>query len=746
MHSTPPLTLALSPKEREPDSSRERSCSLSHWERVGVRGKGREWSLAIAILTTFLFLHSPSLAEEKETPIPRTVLCLYGFASGDPARSPVWPPDTYSGQMLQMALEWMGYKMEFHDVGKGRPPETLNSEVCAVILDSALDLPFAEEAFYSQWIIKQRDHGLKLLFIGAYPGNNQEKRQEMTDALGIRGSTSDIIGVKSAKFRTLDKSMVDETLLPRPRTNNLVSAQAPEGAKVWLSVLATDKRDIEMPCDLIYTATWGGALLEPYLFFKTSPEDVRAVIDPFTFLATILPPSAFPVPDATTRDGLRMFLTHIDGDGFTTLSKKHLNVTCAEIIRDEFLKKYPFPVTVSVIQSEVQSLLKEQNPDDRKRFEDIARSIFALPNVQGASHAFSHPFVWMPDLDIEGGRGYATQWLEFADPKIYPAFDLHREIEGSVKYIQDTLMPPGKKLEVFLWSGNCRPSGEALRMVSSLGLESLNGGNTMINRRAEGIAGISSTDTLMDGEVQVYSPMQNEFVYTNGFTGPLYGGYRLVIDTFKRTGEPRRVKPVNAYYHFYSVQSGESQAALKDVYDWCLAQPLHSMTARDFVRLAKDSRATSIASAGPKRWIARNAGHCRTFRVPASWSAPNLALSKGVTGFIIEGDQMYLHTDGRAEVVLDFNRGDSRATPPWLVSSSGEISFEELSAKRITGSIRDLRDSEVVFSGLKPSSVVSMKTSDENTSNESTERVDKQGHIRLRMPPACLFTITLSVR
>ncbi len=695
------------------------------------------------VLFALCLLRAPAVcrAEEKETPIARTVLCLYGFAAGDPARSPVWPPDTYSAQMLQMALEWMGYRMEFHDVGKGRPPEKLPADVCAVVLDSALELPFPDEAFYLQWIVKQRERGLKLLFIGGYPGNNQENRQEMADALGIRGSTADIIGVKSAKFRKVDKSMVDEALLPRPRTNNLVSAQAPEDAKVWLSVLATDKRDIEMSCDLIYTATWGGALLEPYLYFRTSPEDVRAVVEPFTFLATFLPANAFPVPDATTRDGLRMFLTHIDGDGFTTLSKKHLNVTCAEIIRDEFLKKYPFPVTVSVIESEVKALLKEQNPEDRNRFEDIARSIFALDNVQGASHAFSHPFVWMPGLDIEGGRGYAAQWLEFADPKIYPAFDVTREIEGSARYIQDTLMPPGKKLEVFLWSGNCRPSGEALRIAASLGLESLNGGNTIINRRAEGIAGISSTDTLMDGEVQVYAPIQNEYVFTNGFTGPLYGGYRLVIDTFQRTGAPRRLKPVNAYYHFYSVQNGDSQSALKSVYDWCMTQPLHSMTARDFVRLAKDCRRTQISAAGPRRWVVRNSGECRTFRVPSSFGAPNLDLSEGVTGHKIEGDQIYVHCDGSPRVVLDFH--PAAATRPWLVSSSGEIKLTQMISGRMAGTIRDLRENDVEVQGLPAGISATLTVSAGSAARQTTVQVDKQGGTRLRLPPVCQFTLSV---
>jgi polysaccharide biosynthesis protein PelA len=211
-------------------------------------------------------------------------------------------------------------------------------------------------------------------------------------------------------------------------------------------------------------------------------------------------------------------------------------------------------VTVSVIEAETKALIKEQNVGDRARFEDIARAIFSLPSVQGASHAWSHPFCWMPGRDVEGGRGYERPWLEFADPAIYPAFDLRREIDGSVSYIQDHLMPKGKTLEAYLWSGNCRPSGEALKMVEKLGLVAMNGGNTYVSRRAKGVVSISPKDTFMDGEQQVYTAMQNEFVYTGGWAGPLFGGFRLALDSFRMTEEPRRLKPVNIYYHFYSVQ------------------------------------------------------------------------------------------------------------------------------------------------------------------------------------------------
>jgi len=697
-------------------------------------------AFALAACVVFPIFSSGALAAEPKA-VPRTVLCLFGFAKGDPTRSPVWPPDTFSAQMLQMALEWMGYEMEFHDVGGGRPPEDLDPKFCAVILDSALDLPFAEEDFYLRWIVRQHERGLKLLFVGAYPGDDKEQRQKMCAALGIQGSTEEIIGVKDAAFRTIDKEAVDETLVPRPRTNGLVAAQAPEGSKVWLSVRATDQRDIEMVCDAIYTAPWGGALLDPYLYFRTSPEDVRSIIDPFTFLAAILPAGAFPVPDATTRDGLRMFLTHIDGDGFTTLSKSQLDTTCAEVVRDQFLKHYPFPVTVSVIESEVKALLKDQEPKDREHFEDIARSIFALPNVQPASHAWSHPFVWMPGRDVEGGRGYAAPWLEFASPNAYPTFDLKREIEGSVSYIQSTLLPPGRTLELFLWSGNCRPSGEALRMVADLGLESMNGGNTTINRRAEGIAAISSKDTFMDGELQVYAPVQNEFTYTNGFTGPLYGGFRLVIDTFQRTEEPRRVKPVNIYYHFYSAQTGESTRALRDVHEWCLAQPMHSVTARSFVQLAKDTRRTKLLSDGPHRWIAENDGYCRTFRVPDSMGSPNLAACEGVTGYNHVKDQIYIHTAGKKRTVLDF----TKATPafgPYLVTSSGEIELKVLTAASILGSVQDLRPNDVVFGGLKPGAKYDVTTSTGSAEEKMAAQVDNGGVLRFKFPPFCGFSLS----
>jgi polysaccharide biosynthesis protein PelA len=683
----------------------------------------------------------PAPTDEREgQPEARKVLALFGFKSKDPTRIPLWPPDTYTANVFQMALEYMGYEVEFHDVATGRPPENLDEHYSAIICDSSLEIPFDDEVYYLGWILKHKARDVKLLFAGSFPGDDLMRRQ-LTEALGMAGSAEEVLGAKSATFDQRDPTMLDLNLLPKPRTDGLVAAQASAEAQVYLSISAIDRRDLEMRGDIIFSAPWGGAVLEPYLYFQTSPEDVRTVFDVFSFLAKVLPINQFPVPDCTTRDGLRLFFSHIDGDGFTTLTRTQFNTTCAEIVRDQFLKKYPFPTTVSVIEADTSALLKDQNPADRERYETIARSLFALGNVQAGSHAWSHPFCWMPGHDIEGGRVYEHPWLELSNPDSYRTFDLKREIEGSVSYIRDQLLPKDKQMEVFLWSGNCRPSGAALRMVRNLGLEALNGGQTWINRRIRGTPAISAKDTFMDGELQVYTGMQNEYVYTGGFTGPLYGGFRMVIDTFNMTETPRRLKPVNIYYHFYCAQTPDSLASLRDVHDWCASQPLHSITARDYVGIVRDARQTEVRRLGTRRWLIKNKGQCRTLRVPTAWGLPNFDTSRGVIGYTQQNDQSYITTDASGRAILDFN-ARMNVQRPYLVSSTGEIRLHTITSDMLAGTVRDLKPNAVSLGGMIQSQQYQLKVISGLQTANSVHLVDSAGVLSLTLPPVCAFSLT----
>jgi hypothetical protein len=583
--------------------------------------------------------------------VARTILVLYGVGQPDPTRAPFWPPDTFTGQMLQMALEWMGYEVIYHDVATGLPPERLGREVCGIITDVRLELPYAAEEWYLAWLLAHHERGVKLLFTGDYPLSREETLERLLSGLGLTGGPQ-VKEVRGAKFETLDETVMNRALLPAPRLNGLRDVTAPQGAKVWLAITG-DSSEGTFRCDSLYTANWGGAALDPHLFFRTSAEDARLVFDPFVYLETLWPRGTFPVPDTTTRQGKRMFLSHIDGDGFTTLSKVQRGKTCAEIVRDQVLKRYPtIPVTVSVIESEIKGMLKDQETSQVPAWEALAREIFALPNVQVASHSFSHPFVWIP-TDTESAKGYSMLKLEFAQPERYPKIDLRREVEGSVRYINAILAPKNKPVETYLWSGNCKPNGATIRMAESLGLACLNGGNTMITRRTPGISAISPRDTFMDGAVQVFAPVQNEFVFTAGFTGPLFGGFRQVQQTFAMTGTPRRLKPVNLYYHFYSAASTDALKVLTDTYDWAQTQPFSYVTVRDYVSIAKDARRTRLYTLGTTRWLAVSDGHVQTYRLPASLGEPNPAASHGVLGSTLGEGERYIHTDGRELPVLD---------------------------------------------------------------------------------------------
>jgi hypothetical protein len=317
-----------------------------------------------------------------------------------------------------------------------------------------------------------------------------------------------------------------------------------------------------------------------------------------------------------------------------------------------------------------------------------------------------------------------------ADPK-YPALDLDKEIRGSVDYINRELLPPGSRCELFLWSGNCRPGPEAIRRVSALGLENLNGGNTIISRLYPGMAGVAPRTMEWDGELQVNASNQNEFMYANGFNGPFYGGFADVIDTFERTEFPRRLKPVNAYYHFYSATYLSSVRALEKIHRWALDQKLHSMTALEFVKLTKDSRETKISTLAPNRWLVENAGIQRTFRVPKSAGQPDIAKCKGVTGWSEHRGQYYIHTQGLPQTEITLAPAAAKLdSAPYLAESSATVQWHAFAPERLDLEAADFRPMEMIFGGLRAGASCEVTVN----SQTSVKTADSQGFLALKLP------------
>ena len=190
---------------------------------------------------------------------------------------------------------------------------------------------------------------------------------------------------------------------------------------------------------------------------------------------------------------------------------------------------------------------------------------------------------------------------------------------------------------------------------------------------------------------QVYAPNQNENVYTNLWTGPYYG-YERAIETFELTGAPRRLKPINIYYHAYSASKRASITALDKVYRWALAQPVNNLHASEYIRKVHDFNTLVVARAGAggltgspdaaAQWLVRGAGELRELRLPASLGHPVLDAASGLTGYNRANDQHYLHmARGEARVAL----APAPSALPHVAEANGRtMSFERDSGMSIT--------------------------------------------------------------
>ncbi len=685
------------------------------------------------------FLSTPELQGEYLGPVrreKRRLLVLFGSVQRESEEGEKFEFDTFTAERLQMPLEWMGYEVDYLNIGRQSPPPRLDHRYAGVIFDAEVALPYAGEPWYVDWVLDHTRHGLKVLFAGQYPFQQDVEKSRLFQGLGLVGTFQQVKQPDELKITTINPKIMNAEAKVTPQPGEVMDLRAPAGAEVDLRVECVDDRANRIQFDTVYSCPWGGALLDPYVTFQSSADDILSLFEPFGFLQKIWPAGAFPAPDPSTRDGRRVFYSHVDGDGFAGGTYFNGQALCGEVLRDRILKVYPFPITCSIVEANIRALELEQDVADAPRYEAAARSMFALPNVQAATHSFTHPYVWI-DNDDEYLPLYESRALELNPKYAVKGVDPVREIEGSIKYMEERLLPPGRKVDLMLWSGNCRPGAKALDVCDRLGIENLNGGNTTICRKHPSISNVAPRTMSWDGRLQIHASNQNEFVYTNNWTGPYFGGFSQVIDTFKRTESPRRLKPVNIYYHFYSAAYLGSLRALQQVHDWCLKEPLHSMTTSEFARITRDSWSTRVLRTGERSWRLVNGGKLRTFRLPKGAGVPDVGASSGVTGWVETGGQMFVHTSGRP--VTDLVLVEEPQLHLYLQDSMGEITFEKLDAYQARFRVSDLRPSyTVAFAGVKPGTAWTLVVN----GRESTLTADAAGRLVLTLGGENQITLT----
>lgn len=603
--------------------------------------------------------------------LPRKVLMIYNGANNEFELF-----ETYAARFGTLPLNYLGYSVEYLDARKALPSELLTGRYAGVVvwLDKS---PEKEGAALVSWLQQQTVTGVPVLVLGEM---NFLLSENPANFFGLTPLSDNKRTQKlSIKYRSDLATFEASPLLDRTAFYPLHA----KNSQVLLSI-ENERQELQ---EAVAITPWGGyaASPQPMMFLPQIQSggnleaQSRWVVNPIELFRQALRLPDMPVPDLSTESGRRMLMAHVDGDGFSSRAELPGQPYASQVMLDRILKKYPLPITVSIVQAEISK--EGLSPLDSHSLEHIAKAMFALPHVEIASHSYSHPFFWQQNaprkksfdhsnVKIDDSEGWYRLMIPGYD------FDINNEIVGSLTYIRNELAPKNKQVNTFLWTGNCNPGIDALEIVSKNGILAMNGGDTLITKSAPSISLVAPIGVQKGALFQVYAPNQNENVYTNDWAGP-YNGYERVIETFTLTDTPYRLKPMDIYFHIYSASKVASLNALEKVIGWSLQQEVTPVLVTEYIEKVRDFNHMVVARSA-EGWQIKGANKLRQLRMPLSLGMPEL--SQGIAGFNQYNNSRYVHL-AQADATIRLARAASAV--PYLVSANAKITSITRTDKRM---------------------------------------------------------------
>lgn len=593
--------------------------------------------------------------------MPRKILLMQVVGLGQPL------DETAGVHSIAMPLNYLGYDIQYADIN-GRLPSGITNDRYAGIVVS-VDRPVRNSGAWSQWLLARIREGMRVAVVGqfGFPINTQTARALSLEVVPGIPPAGVVPQVESKS------PIMGFEVMPHADIRDAVGIRVDSSGKSLLRLKAN-----QYVYDAAGLTPWGGFSLNPYAVFSLGATGGdRWAIQPIKYLQQALALPDMPVPDVTTENGRRLLFTHVDGDGFASRGEFSgaTGKYSGEILYDQIFTRYKIPMQISVIEGEIGSA--GMYPKLTSVLEPIARKIFALPNVEIASHTFSHPFN-LEQIDERTGKRMAgkpnPEWGgddAFALEIPHYEFDIDREIKGSIDYINNRLAPPGKSVLSIFWPGDAAAPKIALRRAAQAGVLNINGGDTIItksNNSWTNIAPYGVAKGNEPNEYQVYASIMNENVYTDDWQGPFYG-FDRVLETFAMTNKPIRFKAIDIYYHFYSGTKIASLRALHTIFDDVLKQPVFPIFTTEYIKKVLDWRRVSIAREG-NRWIARSGQNLRELRWPGE-GVPDLSSALDVSGYMAGPGGLYIHMGGDQ---ASFTIVPSQIKPkPYIDEASGFV-------------------------------------------------------------------------
>lgn len=541
---------------------------------------------------------------------------------------------------LAFPLQYMGYVPEFYFVNKPLPTKIMAGRYAGIITE--FDEPEVGNAkAVDKFLSKQMRMGIPIVLLNylGLPNNSS-----FLSDFGIYPEIEKI----PSKQLSIDfvSPMMGYELLPKPNLLNFFPLKTGANSKTLITIKGENQHIQEAAAITPY----GGYALAPYGLAILPEGKSKWVVNPFQFFKEALRLPDIPVPDVTTANGRRILTAHIDGDAFISRIPWKSDAYAGDLIFDEILNKYQIPTTVSFIQREFE--LVKVNDKAYEHLINLGRNIFALPWVDIATHTYSHPLMWGKLVEGEENKPY----LSYPDKQY--KFSYEKEIAGSTAFINQELAPSNKRLRMVLWSGDALVGSEPLAITAHLGLFNINGFASVYLANDLSLTNLSSLGQTVNGYYHVFSPIANDFIYTDNWSQPLYK-YMNVIDTFKLTETPHRYKPISVYYHFYSALDQGAFHALQQIYQWVIQQKTTPIQVVDYAQKVLAFNHLLFARPLAGGWLILNNKQLREFRIPDTWDMPLISLNNNILGFNKANHDYYIHLSNGSRSFIQYNQPPS---------------------------------------------------------------------------------------
>lgn len=648
--------------------------------------------LLTILVTSSLLMSFVALGED----IPRKIIAFY-----DPQEGPDDFYFTNVHQRAQMPLNFLGLDVIPWSITAKLPSEQELEGVLGFVTWFNRADAFENPDQFCSYLSEKMSSGYKWLSLGGL-GIYDKKTNllsptciETLKIFGLKDLGNDAFNPYFMSVVKKDSQMVEfERKFQLSENVDFHQYQSLEAnSKIYLKLKRTDIKNSNS--DMVFTNSKGGFVAPRIgLYYVKSLDKAHWRVNPFLFYEEALGLKHQPRVDVTTINGQRIFFSHIDGDGIVNVSQFDHQSFSGELIYKNILTQYPrLPITISLITGYFD--IPEYNTE---YIQTLYKNMLRLSNVEVSSHGYAHPLSWKKGTLALKIPGYS--------------YSSEKEITGSIEQLNDFLDKNGitKRVNLFQWTGDCLPDASAMQTISKEKFLNINGGDSRFDTQHDSYAWVAPLGIHRGGGFQVYTGAPNENVYTNLWRGPYYG-YKSVIESFKNTENPRRVKPINIYYHYYSGERLASLNALKQAYEYAVNQKTVGLFASEYAQLAQDFKDVLIKKISPYEYLVLNKGAVRTIRFDNERRFVDIKKSHGVLGYLFFQNSLYVSMDESDQSKIVLTQKESLV--PYVKSANFLIRNFKIKQNQITFEKKGWGESVLVLDGFNKNRSVKLKINNE---------------------------------